>query len=129
MTQFSIQHWKISANGYGPVLKWAYPNFFWPSTVNNQLNQISMRQIHLNLTIKTPAWPRVLLLYNIVYMLSIELIVKLEAKYSRNIHQENIELRKSWLNYLIFVRFFVQSVCKIRVLFSQGFGSGSWSNF
>ena len=75
--QNNFQHWKISANGHGSVLKWGYPNFFRPTTRNNQLNQISMRRIHLKLTLKRPEWPRVSLLCNIVHMLSIELTLKI----------------------------------------------------
>ena len=53
--------------------------------------------------------------------------MKLELKGSRDIHWENFELRKSWLDYSIFVSFFVLCVNKNRVLF-LGFGSrsGCW---
>ena len=58
--EFFIQQWKISAYVHWFVLKWGYPNFFQPTTLNNQLNQIViMGWMYLKLTIKTPAWPRV----------------------------------------------------------------------
>ena len=56
------------------ALKVCSTSSFWPTTLNNQLNQISMRRIYLKLTIKTPAWPRITLLYNVFYMLPIWLI-------------------------------------------------------
>ena len=54
--------------------------------------------------------------------------IKLELKNSGDIHWDNFELRKSWLDYLIFVSFFVLDVYKNRVLF-LGFGSGSGFSF
>ena len=41
----------------------------------------------------------------------------------------DFELRKSWLSYSIFVSLFVLSICKFRVRFSLGLGSGSGTNF
>ena len=57
--------------GHRSVLKWGYPNSFRLTTLNNQLNQISMRRIQFKLTMKTPAWPRISLLCNVVYILPI----------------------------------------------------------
>ena len=46
---------------------------------------------------------------------------KWNLKESRDIHWVNFALRKSWLDYSIFVSFFVLSVCKNR-LFPKGLG-------
>ena len=54
--------------------------------------------------------------------------MKLELKDSRDIHGENFEWRKSWLDYSIFVSFFILTVYKNMVLF-LGFGSGSGFSF
>ena len=51
------------------ILKWGYPNFFRSTTLYNQLNQISVWQIQFKLTMKTPAWPLISLLYNVLYIL------------------------------------------------------------
>ena len=50
---FSIQHWKILANGHWSVWKRDCPNFFRPTTLTNQLNRISIIWIYLKSTIKS----------------------------------------------------------------------------
>ena len=58
-----------------------------------------------------------------------KLQMKLELKDSSNIHWESFELWKYWLDYSIFVKIFVLSVCKNKVLFQKKKGLTYFQNF